>query len=178
MKKTSRSLALRIAQLLEEHSAIEISEAISILGRCGTTSELLTYLAAATGQKEPRAKKKTSDSGGGAKPIDQMTSKAVRDLEKSDPERHQVLSELDKLVRRGEVLETNESLRRFGETVSKDFHARTARRDNISALMSVLAPLPVSELELLIKRVLDNAPKRKSDEYQNLARFLIQGKQN
>lgn len=176
MKKTTHSLALRIAQILAEHTAAEVSGAIEILKRYGTTSELLTYLATTTRKERPQATKKVSDSGGKSKPIDQITSKVVRGLEKTDPAKHQILSEFDRLVRQGKVLETNEDLRRFGETISKDFRPRTARKDNISALMSVLAPLPVTDLELLIKPVLDSSPKQKSNEYQNLAEFLIHGK--
>jgi hypothetical protein len=176
MKKTTHSLALRIAQILEEHTAAEVSEAIAILKRCGTKSELLAYLAAATRKESSQETKKASGSGGTSKPIDQVTSKVVRDLEKSDPAKHQLLSELDKLVRQGRVLETNEALRRFGETVSKNFRPKTNRKDNISALMAILAPLPEIDLEQLIKDVLDNSPKRQSDEYQKLASFLIRGR--
>lgn len=178
MKKTARSLALHIAQILEEHTDTEISEAIGILRRYGSTSELFTYMATSTREESFQAAKKFSNNGRASKPLDQITSKVVRDIEKSDPTKYRLLSEFDKLVRQGKVLETNEALRRFGETISKDFRPRKARKDSISALMGILVLLPESDIEQLIKHVIDNSPKRQSDEYQNLASFLIQGKRD
>ena len=43
MNPTSLSLALRIAQLIEEHSETELQEAISLLERHDLSSELLDY---------------------------------------------------------------------------------------------------------------------------------------
>lgn len=176
MKKTAQSLALRIAQISEEHTATEISEAIGILKSYGTGSDLFTYLATATKKERRKLKKKDPVRGGMLKPIDQIISKVVRDIEKSNPSKYQILVELDKLVRQGKVLETNEDLRRFGETVSKDFRPRRTRRDSISALMAILVLLPEPDLEQLVERVLYNSPKQQPDEYQNLARYIIHGK--
>ena len=172
----SRSLALRIAQILEEHTDSEVLDAISILKKAGTTSDLLKYLASATKNQLPPSKSTAAVHSSSSKPLDQITSKAVRDLENTEPDKYKILVEFEKLVRQGKVLETNESVRRFGETVSKDFRARTARKDNISALMSALAILQVGELDNLLKRVLDSSPRRGSNEYHNLAEFLIRGK--
>lgn len=175
MTKNSNALALRIAQILEEHTAKEIDEAISMLRKCGTTSELLTYLAGATNPSRSSGRRKASTVGKKSKPLDQVTSKAVRDLEKSDPEKHQLLLEFDSLLRQGRVLETNDAVRRFGEFVSKDFRSRTARKDNISALMTALARLDEDELRKSLNQALENRAAHKSDEYQRLARFLMRG---
>ena len=177
MNNNPNSLALRIAQILEEHTAEEVDDAIAILKRCGTTSKLLAYLAAATQTTRPRKRNNPPNASSKPKPLDQVTSKAVRDLEKRDPGKYQLLLEFDKLVRQAKVLETNDALRRFGEGISKDFRARTARKDNISALMTTLAQLSKEDLKQSIERALENSASSKSGEYQRLARFLIRGEQ-
>ncbi|MDE0522599.1 MAG: hypothetical protein OXH79_11645, partial [Boseongicola sp.] len=133
----------------------------------------LTYLAAATKPSQSTGRRKTPSGGRKSKPLDQVTSKAVRDLEKSDPEKHQLLLEFDSLLRQGRVLETNDAVRRFGESVSKDFRPRTARKDNISALMTALARLGEEELAKSLNQALENSSRKKVDEYQRLARFLM-----
>lgn len=173
MKKNANALALHIAQILEEHSAAEISEAISILRRGQTTSELLTYLAAATKPASSMSREKDSAVKKRSKPLDQVISKAVRDLEKSDPVKHRRLLEFDNLLRQGRVLETNASVRRFGELVSKDFRSRTSRKDNISALMSALVRLEEDELNKALDQAMESSSVNKSNEYQRLAQYLM-----
>jgi hypothetical protein len=173
MTKNSNVLALRIAQIMEEYTAKEIAEAIAMLRKCGTTSELLTYLAAATKPSKASSRRTGASTEKKSKPIDQVTSKAVRNLEKIDPQKHQLLLEFDSLLRQGRLLETNDAVRRFGEFVSKDFRSRTARKDNISALMTALARLDESELRKSLNRAFESPTAQKSDEYQRLARFLM-----
>ena len=173
MKKDATALARHIAQILEEHSAAEISEAISILRRRQTTSELLTYLAATAKPASSMGREKGSAVKKSSKPLDQMTSKAVRDLKKSDPVKHRRLLEFDTLLRQGRVLETNASVRRFGELVSKDFRSRTSRKDNISALMSALARLEEDELNKALGEAMESSYANKSNEYQRLAQYLM-----
>lgn len=175
MSNSSHAVALRIALILEETPPEELAEAIDILRRCGNSSDLLKYLSASSKAKSTKSPRKTSKSSNAAKPIDQMTSKAVLDLEKSDPEKHQILKEFDKLVRQGKVLPTNEALRKFGERISKEFRPRTARKDNISAVMTTLAPMTQSDMERHIKMALDALPRRDADEYHKLANYLMHG---
>ena len=175
MNDNSNSLVLQIAQVLENHGTAEIGKAISILRKYQTTSELLTDLAApakpaaSTGREKGPAVEKRS------KPPDRTTSKAVRDLEKSDPVKHRRLLEFDNLLRQGRVLETNGSVRRFGELISKDFRSRASRKDNISALMSTLAQLEGEELNKALGQAMESSYASKSDEYQKLAQYLISG---
>ena len=104
MRKSTRSLALRIAQILEEHSSDEIADAIGILEKYGYNSDLLRYLAATSGSDRIAKPEKAFRSTSASKPIYQTTSKAVLDLERSDPQKHRILLEFDKLVREGRVL--------------------------------------------------------------------------
>lgn len=175
MSNSGHAIALRIALILEEASPEELAEAIDILRRCGNGSDLLKYLSAASKGKSTKPTRKASRSSKATKPIDQMTSKAVLDLEKSDPKKHQILEEFDRLVRQGKVLPTNEALRRFGERISKEFRPRTARKDNISAVMTTLAPMTQNDMERHIKMALDSLPRRDADEYQKLANYLMHG---
>ena len=177
MRSSAHAIALRIALILEEASPDELGEAIDILRRCGNGSDLLKYLAAASKGHPVKPQRKAPSSTKAAKPIDQMTSKAVLDLEETDPKKHQVLAEFDRLVRQGKVLATNEALRKFGERISKEFRSRKVLKDNISAVMATLAPMPQNDMERHIKVALDSSPRREADEYQyqNLANYLMHG---
>ena len=176
MKKNVNSLALRIAQIQEEHSPEEIADAIALLNRYGTISELLNFLATSVSNERKKKIRKQSTSTPKTKSIEQVTSNAVRKLENSDPIKYQILLEFDKVVRSGKVLQTNEALRRFGERLSKEFRSRNNRKDNISTLMTLLSQMPESDLNYWLKQVYENSPAQQSNEYQKLATFLIRGK--
>ncbi|NVK47633.1 MAG: hypothetical protein HWE33_15160 [Rhodobacteraceae bacterium] len=175
MSKSVHAIALKIALIIEETSPEDLAEAIDVLRQCGNNSELFKYLSAASQKQSTKPEKKVSSISKATKPIDQMTSKAVLSLEKTDPKKHQVLAEFDRLVRQGKVLPTNEALRRFGERVSKDFRPRAARKDNISAVMATLAPMTQGDMEKHIAMVLKDVPRRETDEYQKLANYLMHG---
>ncbi|MBO9468400.1 hypothetical protein J7443_24465 [Tropicibacter sp. R15_0] len=175
MSSSSHAIALRIALILEEASPEELAEAIDILRRCGNSSDLLQYLAATSKANPQKSQRTARKSTKATKPIDQMTSKSVLELEKTDPNKHQVLAEFDRLVRQGKVLATNDALRKFGERISKEFRPRKALKDNISAVMAMLAPMPQNDMERHIKMALDSSPRREADEYQKLANYLMHG---
>ena len=176
MNNQTHALALRIALILEEASPKELAEAINILRQNGYRSDLLKFLSESPRTNRQKPEKRVSSVPKASKPIDQVTSKAVLDLEKSAPEKHKILAEFDRLVRQKKVLPTNESLRRFGEKVSKNFRPRSARKDNISAVMAVLAPMPLGDIEMHVKGALDNSPRGAIDEYRNLANYLMHGR--
>ncbi|WP_041768771.1 hypothetical protein [Pseudovibrio sp. FO-BEG1] len=175
MKKKSRILALQLAQLLEEYTATEISEAVKLLEASGSTSGLLTYLNKGNASKQPISLTSRRRQAVAPKQTEQATSKAVRELLKSDPDRYQVLFEFDQVLRRGDALKRSADLRRFGEVISKEFHPRSNRRDNISALMSVLTLLPIEEMKKRINEALSTSDDRSSSNYEKLATFLMSG---
>jgi len=175
MKNPTNIAALRIAQLLEEFSEAEISNAVKILERNNTTSRLLSYLKKSTIGKPASGRKASRTGATKTKPIHEVTSQAVRLLEKKDPEKHAILLEFDKLIRQNKILPRGEDLRRFGESITKEFKPRKSRKDNISALLKVMAELSPSDVEALARQVLEEGADTRSDEYQNLARFLIKG---
>src|SRR3989442_12298088 len=97
-------------------------------------------------------------------------------LEHQDRDKYRVLSEFDSLLREGCVLPTVNDIRRLGESLTKDFTARSSRRDSISKLMDVLAAKSLHEITIVVDAVLSNdkLDATKSD-YERLADFIITG---
>lgn len=172
MKKGTISLALQIAQLLEDYSEVELRNAVSLLRKHGLGSALLEYLSEkhkTPGQPNLPQPPKT-------KPVHESTSRAVLSVKNADPEKFRVLEEADALIRRGQLLPTNEDLRRFGERLSKDFEPKKSRKETISSLMAVLADRSVRDIEELVEFAASFGVEGNTDEYQRLAHFLIKGK--
>ncbi|WP_152540977.1 hypothetical protein [Luteimonas huabeiensis] len=178
MNKSVSSVALRVAQIIVDFSEGEIREAVSLLRAHGHGSELLAYLAsdfsANVVHKTRRVGTKKSRASS-VKPINNITSRAVLRLKEADPEKFQVLSEFDSLIRNGQVLATHESMRRFGERLSKNFEPGKSRKETIGALMAIVADLPVVEIEKLIEYAVSLGVSGETEGYQRLARFLIDG---
>jgi hypothetical protein len=174
MNSTALSLALRIAQLLEEHSETELQEALSLLERHGLRSELLDYLAQRKADSRASRPKRKSES---TRPrLEDTTSRAVLRLRDSDPDKFRLLSEFDLMVRRGQVLATLEDLKRFGERIRKDFQPRKSRKETVGVLLSTLAERSLSEIEKLMEFAATFGVAGDTDEYQRLAQFLIKGR--
>lgn len=173
MKSTTLSLALRIAQLIEEHSEAELLEAISLLEGHGLRSELLDYLAQR--RSDSRASGSKRKPGSTHQSLEDSTSRAVLRLRDSDPDKFRLLSEFDLMVRRGQVLATLEDLKRFGEHISKDFQPRKSRKETIGVLLSTLAERSLPEIEKLME-VAATFGVAGNAAYQRLSQFLIKGR--
>ncbi|WP_367189480.1 hypothetical protein [Burkholderia sp. Ed8] len=170
-------MALQIAQLLEEYSDGELQEAVELLRKRGYGTSLLDFL---SGKREPPHRPTSSSAASRpmkTKPMEEITSRAVFALKDKDAEKFRVLSEFDKLIRRGQLLPTNDDLRRFGERLTKDFEPKKARKETISSLMSVLAGRSVKDIEELIEFSASFGVAGNTDEYQRLAHYLIKGKE-
>ncbi len=172
MNSTPLALALRIALLLEEHSERELQAAVKLLRERGSRSVLLDLLSGMNESTPPKSKGQTSSS----RPIEETTSLAVLQLREADPEKYRLLSEFDKMVRRGQVLPTLEDLKRFGERISKDFQPRKSRKDTIGHLMATMAERPLKDIERLMEFGASFGGAGDTDEYQRLAQFLIKGR--
>jgi hypothetical protein len=178
MRKSARIVALKIVQILEEYSDQDIDEACKILTDNGIGGKFIQYLSSKSPQSEAKAyRRKITENGTSRKVIDTTVSRAVLNLQDSDPQKYKVLLDFDRSVRAGSSLRTNEAVRRFGEKVSKSFDAGKSRKESISALMNVLALRSVSEIQQLIQSAIIQ-PSDTSDDYQHLAEFLIKGKQD
>jgi hypothetical protein len=172
MSSTSLALALRIALLLEEHSERELQSAVKLLRERGSKSSLLDLLSGEREQTPPKSKGPTTP----GRPIEETTSLAVLQLREIDQDKYRLLSEFDKMVRRGQVLATLEDLKRFGERISKDFQPRKSRKDTIGHLVATMAERPLTEIERLVEFAASFGVAGDTDEYQRLAQFLIKGR--
>lgn len=172
MTHSPRSIALRIALLIEENSERDVQMAVKILERHGYGGRLLSYLAKRTSVDEPRPQGHSENS---AKALQEITSRAVLKLQDTDPKKFELLSEFDAAVRHGHLLGSNDLLRRFGEMLSKSYEPRKSRRENISAIMTLLAERTLEETKELIK-IAASLGMDSGDNYQKLATFLIKGK--
>jgi hypothetical protein len=167
-------IALRVCLIKEEFSENEILEAVRLLENQGSVSELLAYLA---GRETINHTSRMRKPKGKRKPLNEQRSKAIIDLEKKEPEKFQLLSEFDSLIREGKVLSELEDIKRLGEQISKDFAPRNSRRDAIGKLIDLLAKRPIDEVRTIISRTLSSSDlENKGSEYQELARFIITGR--
>lgn len=177
MTRSTKSLALQIAQLLEDNSEKELQEAVQLLREHNYGSVLFDFLSDLKFEKT-HVPEKSREAPSAAKPLDETTSRAVLNLKDTDPEKFEVLSRFDQMIRRGHLLSTHEALRRFGERLSKDFEPRKARKDTIGALMATVAARPVREIEELVDFAASFGVSGDSDEYHKLAEFIIKGKRD
>lgn len=177
MKKGTLSLALHLAALIEGHSDDELQSAVNLLKKYGSGESLLDALSRRDGRSiegstHPRQTVKSKPN----KSSSEIVSRAVLALKEKEPEKYRLLYEFDSLVRREQILPTNEDLRRFGERLSKSFVPKKVRRETISALMTTLASRTTGDIENLIAFAATFGVSGATDEYQRLAQFLIEGK--
>ena len=168
-------IALRIALIIEEASPDELGKAIDILRRSGYDSDLLRYLTTVSTEHDIKPPGKSPANTRAAKPIGQVASKSVLDIEKTNPEKYQILAEFDILVQKREVFATNESLRKFGQKISKEFHPGNTFKDNVGLMMATLASMSQHDMERNIRLALDRSSRPEADEYRNLANYLMHG---
>lgn len=165
-------IALKIALLIEEYSESDIVEAVKLLEEKGVSSFLFEYLGGrkALSKTSKKSSRKT-------KRIDEQRSKAVIRLEQKAPDKYRILSELDSLLRKGSVLPNLEDVIRLGERLSKDFAPKKSRKEAISKLMVLLAERPFDEIRQIFDSIVSSpASSEKRSEYQELAQFIITGK--
>ena len=177
MKQSANSLALKIAQILEEYTREEIDSALKILSHYGRGEALFQYLASGRDSRQsPRGKTRQARPRSEAKPIEESVSRAVLNLKSGEKEKFRVLSEFDKLVRSGKVLRSNLALRQFGANVSKDFRPGRSRRESIGAVMAVLADRSFEDISQLVDQAISSENVTTEGDFHRLARFLIRGR--
>lgn len=171
MKSRVKLAVLKILSLREEFSEKELSEAVDLISK-GKTKNLLASL---TEGRRPVSRKIARN----VKRIDEQQSRAVTELRDNEPERYELLYELDCLLRKGVLLPRLEDVRRLGGELKKDFETGKSRKIAVPRLMDVLANEPLDRARGLAKRLLAEAADvgGKDAEYQKLAAFLIHGKQ-
>lgn len=169
MKSRINLAVLKILSLKEEFNERELLEAVQIISE-GRTEDLLSWLAESN---RPDSKKTSA----GARKLVGQQSRAVIELKDKEPERYELLSELDDLLRKCVLLPRLEDIRRFGEDLSKTFEAGKSRKEAIPRLMEILANEPMDRLKGLSRRLLDEVSNMggKEAEYEKLASFLMHG---
>ncbi|MFY9620149.1 MAG: hypothetical protein WAM70_09330 [Pyrinomonadaceae bacterium] len=166
------SLARRITAIRKEYSKREIETVLQMLEEQGGSSSLFRQLGRGMNPHYHRTQSRQRK-----KPIHEQRSRAVIMLQQHDPEKYEVLSEFDSLLREGSVLPKVNDIKCLGESLTKDFKSRNSRRDVISKLMEVLASRPLEEIKKVVGAVLtNNRPETEDSDYQRLADFIITGK--
>lgn len=172
MNKSTFSVALRIALLIEEFSERELQEAALLIEARGGRSFLLDYISGSSLQKKRTGSKKTITP---RKEVNQ--SKVLSELKLHEPEKFGLLSEFEAMLRRGAVLPAFEDIKRFGEQLSKKFVPRKSRKESISPLIALIAERSLDEIRKVIDLGASFDGSGTSDEYQRLAKFLVRGKE-
>lgn len=172
MNKSTFSLALRIALLMEEFSERELREAASLIEARGGGSFLLDYISGGSTEKKSRVSKKAS---GHRKDV--IQSKVLSELKLQEPEKFRLLFEFEAMLRRGAALATFEDVKRFGEQLSKEFVPRKSRKESISPLIALIADRPLNEIRKIIDQGASFDGSANADEYQRLGKFLVKGKE-
>lgn len=164
------SLARRITAIRKEYSKREIETVLRMLNEQGRSSLLFDQLGIGVKPHAHAARSRRRK-----KPIHEQRSRAVIALEQQDPEKYEVLSNFDSLLRKGDVLPKVNDIKCLGESLTKDFKSRNSRRDAISKLMDALAGRSLEDIRRIVGETLSNSDSEDGD-YQRLADFIITGR--
>ena len=172
MNKNTISLALQIAQMINNYSEHDLHLAVGMLRTHGYGSELLEFIGGIVANSNKKLPSNTSV----AKSKGPGVSRSILKLKDAEPRKFEILSGFESMVRRANILSTNEDLRRFGERISKNFEPKKARKETISALLAIIAELPELKVEEIVKSAETFGAPGADVEFQRLAHFLIKGK--
>lgn len=113
-----------------------------------------------------------------SKTLAEGVSRAVLDVEKSDPEKYEILSRVDRLLRKRDILRDMRSLRDFGQSLDKSFEPGKSRKDAVPRLVQVLSEIPIDRLALVVEEALEKEREREAvdDDYRRLANYLMSKK--
>jgi hypothetical protein len=172
MNRRTRQAALRVLLLVEEFSAEELAEAVSLIG--GQEGEdLLAYLGRTTeGPRKPNASR--SQDG---KRKSHGETRALQEMKQTDPAKYEMLREFETLVREGQVLRSMDDFRAFGKVLGKDFTPGKSRKESIGRLMAVLAQMDLESIRAAIIKVPSGTSAEQS-AFHRLANQIISGPAN
>lgn len=159
---------LRILLLFEEFSAEELDEAVKQLG--GIAGEgLLAFInrLGANVSVQPRPPVKTR------RPV---SGHNLETLERTDPEKHLLLSELREAINKGNALRTIDEVRALGKSLSKSFNAGKSHREAVSRVLTLLSSTDLPSVRKIIS-ALPRGEQSADTAYERLAEGLIRGKE-
>lgn len=109
------------------------------------------------------------------KPFSEGVSRSVLELQSEEPEKFEVLSRFDRLVRKREILKDVRSLREFGQSLDKSFDAGKSRKDAVPRIAQLLKDMPLYRLTPVIESTLEKEQRKdeSDNDYQQLANFLM-----
>ena len=165
MNKRIRQAVLRILLLQEEFTQNELAEAATVVSD-GDANSLIELLSRKKPSASHASAKRPQKNG-------QHLSKAVQNIKDTDPERYELLSDFERMIREESVLPTMVEIRKLGAKTGKDFKPGKGRREMIPKLMGGLIELPMQEMRELIADAVDAADGE--SDYHTLAEFLIHG---
>lgn len=168
MRSRVRLAAFRILALREEFTARELSNALSLLNKWSFTLDRM--------QKKPSRSAKAPQAN--PTQFSQIESRIVTELRERDPERYAILSKIDQSIRLGAILPRLSDIRRAGCSLDKKFNSGRSKKDAVPRLMTMLAAIPVKDLEIVFQKWRLEAPSTREidTEYDELAEFLIKGR--
>lgn len=173
MKKASVSVALQIAQILNDNERRVITEAVELLRRHGGDHELLAYLVGAgvgaDSRKPTKARKKVEPRSTGRGGLKGRLS----ELRERNPEVYKSVLQFEELLAGGRLLERAEEIRKLGQTFSKNFKPGKSRGDAVNSLILELLNLSDSEILSVIRHVESGQGASEADGFQKLAHYLI-----
>lgn len=152
-----------IERLLQRFSLDELRLAIARLSSVSSINQIRSTSEA----NAPRPMRKR-------KPIERAA--ALAKIEKSDPAKFRYLVTVEERLRSRELLPHTTELLQVCRTLDKDFKPRKRREETISALIKVLADLPLTALESRLPEILERASSGGDSAYHELARELIGSK--
>jgi hypothetical protein len=165
MKSNTRRAILKILLLGEDFTRQELQEAALFLSN-NKTDDIISFLASGGGKTQKQSAPQSAS-------LDKE-SKAVSELKDKDAEKYELLREFESLLNRGELLNRLDSIKKLGGLYNKQFEGGKTRKEAIPRLMAVLAKIPIGDLRVVIKEVVDESGAKGGD-YAALANYLIFG---
>lgn len=175
MKKASISVALQIAQILNDNDRKAISDAIGLLRSYGSGHELLRFLIE-TGAENPgksiKAKGNVRLSAAGRSGFREL----LLELKERNSNVHKRVLRFEEALIDGRLLPRAEEVKRLGQTVSKKFRPGKSRIEAVNSLILELLSLNDNEIVAVIEHVESGQAQPDSDGFQKLAHYLIGSK--
>lgn len=170
MNRRARKAALEILLLMEEYSAEDLAEALSLIG--GHRGEdLLGFFARVVPVSSTRTTGLRRGSGGFST---KGQTRALQNLKQSDPEKYRILSEFEGRVREGSILPTLDDFRAFSKVLLKDVKPARSRKLALTQLIEILAQMELPALKAAIAKV-PTGRERGEGAYGRLVEHIVGG---
>lgn len=172
MKRPSISVALQIAQLLNENEPKVISDAVGLLRRHGSDHDLLAFLVETGARTSGKLVKKRVNARSNAAERSDLKER-LSELNERRPDIYRAVLQFEESLIEGRLLSRSEEIKRLGQMVSKKFKPGKSRGEAINSLILELLRLNDGEIVAVIEHVESDQTQPESDGFQQLAHYLI-----